>query len=121
MRHTRVPTRRAPPACFSYLLTSATVHGAGEERRIGRWSAVRKLGWYRRRLAPYLPPHVRKVASQLLLAEGPARPLPPDIDCLVRLRDVFLPDVENLTRRIGRSTFDSEALPSRWWGCFEGS
>jgi len=85
-------------------LASTTVHGAGEERRIGRWSAVRKSGWYRRRLAPYLPPHARKAASRLLLAKGPARPLPPDMDCLLRLRDVFLPDVENLTRRIGRSS-----------------
>jgi len=85
-------------------LTSTTVHGAGEERRIGPWNSVRKSGWYRRRLAPYLPPQVRKVASRLLLAKGPARPLPPDVDCLLRLRDVFLPDVEILTRRIGRST-----------------
>jgi hypothetical protein len=78
-------------------------HNQGEERRVGRWNAVRRWGFYRRHIAPRIPSSMRARASGVLLSPGPPRPRPPDVDCLQHLCDALIPDVETLTRFMGRS------------------
>ena len=79
-------------------------HNPGEGRRVGLWNVVRRSHWYRRYVAPQIPGSLRSGASRLLLSPGPPRPRPPNFDSLQRLRDVLDPDVEALTRFMGRST-----------------
>ena len=79
-------------------------HNLGEGRRVGRWNAVRRFQLYRRYIAPHIPAAIRKRASRLLLSPGPPRPRPPNFDSLQRLREALDPDVEALTRFMGRST-----------------
>jgi hypothetical protein len=78
-------------------------HNLGEGRRVGRWNVVRRSHWYRRYIAPRIPAAFRTRASRVLLSPGPPRPRPPSSDSLQRLRDVLDPDVETLTRFMGRS------------------
>ena len=79
-------------------------HNLGEERRVGRWNVVRRAHWYRRYIAPQIPAAIRDRASRLLLSPGPPRPRLPNFDSLQRLRDALEPEVEALTRFMGRAT-----------------
>jgi hypothetical protein len=76
----------------------------GEGRRVGRWNAVRHSHWYRHYIAPKIPSAIRARVSDLVLSPGPPRPRPPNVDSLERLREVMDPDVDALTRFMGRST-----------------
>ena len=79
-------------------------HNLGEERRVGRWNVVRRAHWYRRYIAPQIPAAIRDRASRLLLSPSPPRPRLPNFDSLERLRDALEPEVEALTRFMGRAT-----------------
>ena len=76
----------------------------GEGRTVGRWNVVRRSHWYRRYIAPKIPSTIRARVSGLLLSPGPPRPRPPSVDSLEQLREVLDPDVDALTRFMGRST-----------------
>jgi hypothetical protein len=79
-------------------------HNLGEGRRVGRWNVVRRSHLYRKYIAPQIPTSIRTRASRTLLRPGPPRPRPPNFDSLQRLRDALEPDVEDLTRFMGRAT-----------------
>lgn len=77
-------------------------HNRGESRSLGRWNVVRRNHWYRTRIKPWIPASIRAGVSRLLLSPAPARPDPPRVECLQRICEALIPDVEALTRVLAR-------------------